>query len=312
MKKISIVMPVYNEEEILEVAYEKILKLIQKLKNYAFELIYVNDGSEDNSLKILKEIAQTNYDVKIVNFSRNFGSQSAIIAGLREVTGESAVIIDADLQDPVEVIPQMISLWEQGNDIVYGKRKKRKGEKIFKILSAKIFYWLLNVLSDTKIPKDTGEFRLVDKKVIKVINSLPEHNKFLRGLFAWCGFKQIAIEYERVPRNSGKSKFTLRKMLNLAKDGIFSFSTKPIEIIGKLGIFSILLSFGLMIYSIIGYILNSNNLIRGWTSIIVSITFFSGVQLMSLWIISQYIQRIYEESKNRPNYIVKEKINIEK
>lgn len=312
MKKISIVMPVYNEEEILEVAYEKILKLIQKLKNYAFELIYVNDGSEDNSLKILKEIAQTNYDVKIVNFSRNFGSQSAIIAGLREVTGEAAVIIDADLQDPVEVIPQMISLWEQGNDIVYGKRKKRKGEKIFKILSAKIFYWLLNVLSDTKIPKDTGEFRLVDKKVIKVINSLPEHNKFLRGLFAWCGFKQIAIEYERVPRNSGKSKFTLRKMLNLAKDGIFSFSTKPIEIIGKLGIFSILLSFGLMIYSIIGYILNSNNLIRGWTSIIVSITFFSGVQLMSLWIISQYIQRIYEESKNRPNYIVKEKINIEK
>lgn len=312
MKKISIVMPVYNEEVILKIAYEKILQMIQKLSNYKFEIIYVNDGSTDTSLKILMKIAERNYDVKIINLSRNFGSQNAIMAGLKEVTGDAVIIIDADLQDPVEVIPEMINLWKEGNDVVYGKRKKRKGENIFKLLSAKAFYCLLNVLSDTEIPKDTGEFRLVDKRVVNVINSLPEHNKFLRGLFAWCGFKQVALEYERVPRNRGKSKFTIKKMINLAKDGIFSFSTKPIEIIGKLGVFSILLSFGIMVYSIIGYMINSVNLVKGWTSIIVAITFFAGVQLMSLWIISQYIQRIYEESKDRPNYIVKEKINIEK
>lgn len=178
-------------------------------------------------------------------------------------------------------------------------------------MSAKVFYNTLNILSDVKIPKDTGEFRLVDRKVIDVINNLPEHNKFLRGLFSWVGFNQTPYYYERKPRSGGKSKFTLKKMINLAKDGIFSFSTKPLEVIGKLGIMSIILSFSILIYFVVSYFIDSSNLVRGWTSLMVAITFFSGVQLMSLWIIAQYIGKIYEESKDRPQYIIERKINIE-
>ena len=310
MKKISIIIPVYNEQSILKKSYDKIIDTISKIDKYCFEIIFINDGSTDNSWLILKQLVE-NEIVKAINLSRNFGTQSAIMAGLRSATGDAAVIIDADLQDPIEVLPDMISLWEEGNEVIYGKRKKRKGETIFKILSAKIFYSTINSLSDTEIPKDTGEFRLVDRKVIDVVNGLSEHNKFLRGLFSWVGFKQIPYEYVREPRSNGKSKFTLRKMMKLAKDGIFSFSVKPLELIGKIGFLSIILSFSMMIYFIVLYFIDPNNLVRGWTSLIVAITFFAGVQLMSLWVISEYIQRIYEESKNRPNYIIKDKINFD-
>ena len=311
MKKISIIIPVYNEQVILNKSYKKIKETIDKIDNYSFEIIFINDGSLDNSWLILEQIATEDKYVKAINLSRNFGTQSAIMAGLRSSKGDAAVIIDADLQDPIEVLPDMISLWEEGNEVIYGKRKKRKGETIFKVLTAKIFYTTLNSLSDIDIPKDTGEFRLVDRKVIDVVNRLSEHNKFLRGLFTWVGFKQVPYEYVREPRKGGRTKFTLKKMIKLAFDGIFSFSIKPLELIGKIGLLSVLLSFGMMVYFIILYFLNPGSLVRGWTSLIVAITFFAGVQLLSLWIIAEYIQRIYEESKNRPNYIIKDKINMD-
>ncbi len=206
----------------------------------------------------------------------------------------------------------MIKLWEQGNEVIYAKRKTREGESKFKLLTAKMFYKILNGLSDVEIPADTGDFRLVDKKVVEVINSMPEHNKFLRGLFSWVGFKQQPFEYERKERFAGKTKYPLKKMLKLASDGIISFSTKPLKIVGGLGIITIFISILLLLYSVISYIFNLNQLTPGWTSIMVAITLFSGVQLLSIWVISEYLARIYDESKKRPQYIISKTINIEK
>jgi len=310
MKKISIVVPVYNEEETLQKSYEIIKKTIDEIKNYECEIIFINDGSKDNTLEILENIAGENKNVKIISFSRNFGHQAAVTAGIKDVTGDCVVIIDADLQDPPELIPDMLKLWEDGNEVIYGKRKTRKGESAFKLLSAKMFYKILNALSDVEIPKDTGDFRLVDRKVVDVINQMPEHNKFLRGLFSWVGFKQIPYEYERKERYAGKTKYPLKKMWKLATDGIISFSTKPLKLVGGLGIITIILSIGILIYSLLSYIFKLNQLTPGWTSIMVAITLFSGVQLLSIWIISEYISRIYDETRNRPQYIIDKKINI--
>lgn len=311
MKKISLVIPMYYEEEVVEECYKRVKNVLESLEKYDYEVVFINDGSKDKTLEILEEIALYDKKVKVISFSRNFGHQAAVTAGLKETTGDAVIIIDADLQDPPEVIPNMIELWEEGNEVIYAQRQKRKGESIFKIFTAKMFYKTLNMMSDVDIPRETGDFRLVDKKVVDVINSLPEHNKFLRGLFSWVGFKQIAFKYERKERFAGKTKYPLKKMLKLASDGIISFSTKPLKIIGKLGIVSIIISFLVLIYSILSYIFKWNNLTAGWTSIMVSITFFAGVQLLSIWIMSEYISRIYDESKNRPQYIVDKKINID-
>lgn len=311
MKKVSIVIPAYNEEEVLNKLIERLAILINNTPKYEFEVIFVNDGSKDKTLEILEEIAQKEKRLKILSFSRNFGHQAAVTAGIKYVTGDAVVIIDADLQDPPELIPQMIELWEQGNEVIYGKRKKRKGESAFKLLSAKMFYKTLNALSDVEIPKDTGDFRLVDRKVIDVINQMPEHNKFLRGLFSWVGFKQYAFEYERQERKAGKTKYPFKKMKKLASDGIISFSTKPLKMLGGIGILSIIISIGILIYSLISYALKLNNLAPGWTSIMVTVTFLGGIQLLSVWIMSEYIARIYDETKQRPEYIIDKKINIE-
>ncbi len=313
MKKVSIVIPMYYEEEVANECYEKVSEVLKGIGDkYDYEIIFVNDGSKDKTLEILEEISKKDEKAKIISFSRNFGHQAAVTAGLREVTGDAIVIIDADLQDPPELIPQMLELWEQGNEVIYGKRKTRKGESAFKLLTAKMFYKTLNALSDVEIPKDTGDFRLVDRKVVDVINSLPEHNKFLRGLFSWVGFKQKAYEYERQERFAGKTKYPLKKMLKLASDGIISFSSKPIKLVGALGIISIIISIIILIYALISYIFQLNNLSAGWTSIMVAVTFFAGVQLLSLWVISEYIGRIYDEAKGRPQYIIDKKINFDK
>ena len=309
MKKISIVIPMYNEETVAKECYKRIISVLIELTTYDYELIVVDDGSKDKTLEIMGEIAKNDKKVKVISFSRNFGHQAAVTAGLKETTGDAVVIIDADMQDPPELIKDMIELWEDGNDVIYAVRKRRKGESIFKVLSAKMFYKLLYSLSDVEIPKDTGDFRLVDRKVVDVINSLPEHNKYLRGLFSWVGFKQKPIKYVRKERFAGKTKYPLKKMIKLAYDGIISFSNKPLKLIGSIGLLSILLSFILLIYSICSYIFNWNNLVPGWASIMVSISFFAGVQLVSIWIMSEYISRIYDESRNRPEYIIKKKIN---
>ena len=312
-----IVVPCYNEKDVLsltaKVLKEKMTALIdsEKIHN-ASKVLFVNDGSKDNTMEILEKITNMNRSVKAISFSRNFGHQCAVTAGLKYVTGDAIVIIDSDLQDPPELIPEMLKLWEEGNEVIYGKRKKRKGESKFKLLSASMFYRTLNALADVEIPKDTGDFRLVDRKVVDVINAMPEHNKFLRGLFSWTGFKQYAFEYERKERFAGKTKYPLKKMLKLATDGIIGFSTKPLKILGSLGLFSIFISFVILVYSILSFAFKWNNITPGWTSIMVAITFFAGVQLLSLWMISEYIGRIYDETKGRPQYIVDKKINIEK
>lgn len=309
-KKISVIIPMYFEEDVIEHCYARMTNSLSEINEYEYEIICIDDGSKDRSLGLLKEYSKNDSHIKIISFSRNFGHQAAVSAGLKYSNGDAVVIIDADLQDPPELIPQMVKLWEQGYDVIYGKRKSREGESAFKLLTAKMFYKTLNVLSDVEIPMDTGDFRLVDRKVVDVINNLPEHNKFLRGLFSWVGYNQIPLEYERKKRLAGKTKYPLRKMIRLAGDGIISFSNKPLKLVGGLGLFSIVMSFILLVYAIISYLFKLNDLSSGWTSIIVGITFFAGVQLLSLWVISEYIGRIYDEVKQRPQYIIKEKINF--
>ena len=312
MNKISVVIPMYYEEEVAHLCYDRVSTVLRSLSDkYEYEIIFVNDGSKDKTLKILKDIANNDKCVKVISFSRNFGHQAAVTAGIKYITGDAIVIMDADLQDPPELIPDMLKLWEEGNEVIYGKRKTRKGESAFKLLTAKMFYTFLNSMSEVEIPKNTGDFRLVDRKVIDVINSLPEHNKFLRGLFSWVGFEQKAFLYDRPERKLGTTKYPFKKMFKLASDGILSFSTKPMKIVGGLGVISILFSIAVLIYSLCSYFGQWNNLTPGWTSIMVCITFFAGVQLLSLWVLSEYISRIYDESKGRPEYIIKEKINID-
>ncbi len=310
MKKVSVVIPMYYEEEVARECYQRTKKVLEELQDYDYEMIFVNDGSKDKTLEILENTAKEDNKVKVISFARNFGHQVAVTAGLRYVTGDCILIIDSDMQDPPELLPEMIKLWEDGNEVIYGKRKIRKGESHFKLFTAKMFYKVLNGLSDVEIPKDTGDFRLVDRKVVDVINSMPEHNKFLRGLFSWVGFKQKAFEYERQERFAGKTKYPLKKMLKLAGDGIISFSTKPLKIIGGLGIISIIISFLILIYAILSYIFSWGNLTAGWTSLMVAITFFAGIQLTSIWMMSEYIARIYDDTKKRPEYIINKKINI--
>ena len=310
MKKISVVIPMYFEEEVVNECYNRTKSVLEGLEKYEYEIIFVNDGSQDKTLEILEKIAEDNKNVKVISFSRNFGHQAAVTCGLKYTTGDAVAIMDADMQDPPEVILDMIKLWEDGNEVIYAKRKTRKGETRFKLFTAKMFYKVLNGLSDVEIPKDTGDFRLADKKVIDVINSLPEHNKFLRGLFSWVGFKQIPFEYERKERFAGKTKYPLKKMLKLASDGITSFSTKPLKVLGALGIMSIIVSIILLIYAIISYVFRLNSLTPGWTSLMVTITLLGGMQLLSIWLISEYIGKIYDESKGRPEYIIDKTINI--
>ena len=310
MKKISLVIPMYYEEQVVEECYNRVTKVLKEIQDCEYEIIFINDGSKDNTLDILERIAKIDNNVKVISFSRNFGHQAAVTAGLKYVTGDVIVIMDADLQDPPELIPDMLKEWEKGYEVIYGKRKSRKGESVFKLLTAKAFYSTLNKLSDVEIPKDTGDFRMVDRKVVDVVNSLPEHNKFLRGLFSWVGFEQLAYEYDRKERFAGKTKYPFGKMLKLALDGILSFSTKPLKIVGGLGILSVIISFVILIYSLLSYIFKWNSLTPGWTSIMCTITFLGGIILISVWMIGEYIGRIYDEVKNRPQYIVKKTINI--
>ncbi len=311
MKKVSVVIPMYYEEEVAEECYKRVKGVLTSLENYDHEIIFINDGSKDKTLEILEEIASKDEKIKVVSFSRNFGHQCAVTAGIKYVTGDAIVIIDADLQDPPELIPEMLKYWENGYEVIYGKRKSREGESGFKLFTAKMFYKTLNALSDVEIPKDTGDFRLVDRKVIDVVNSLPEHNKFLRGLFSWVGFNQTPFEYERKERFAGKTKYPLKKMLKLAGDGILSFSTKPLKLVGVLGGLSVVISFIILVYSILSFAFKWNNLAAGWTSLMVTMTFMFGITLISIWMLSEYIARIYDEVRGRPQYIIKKKINID-
>ncbi|MBP1744592.1 MAG: glycosyl transferase family 2 [Firmicutes bacterium] len=306
---ISIVVPMYFEEEVAEECYKRLKKVMDGVAlNY--EIIFVNDGSKDKTFDILKKFAEVDKAVKIINFARNFGHQTAVTAGIFESKGDAVVIIDADLQDPPELIIDMIEKWKSGYDVVYAKRKKRKGETWFKLVTAKYFYKFLAYMSDVDIPTDTGDFRLMSRNVVDVFKSMPERNRFVRGMVSWVGFEQDYIEYERDERFAGVTKYPFKKMLKFASDGIIAFSSKPLRFMTLLGGVTIVLAFIILIYSLIVKLAGFDTE-PGWTSLMVAITFFSGVQLFSLGIIGEYIARIYDESKNRPLYVIKEKINFE-
>lgn len=309
-KLISIVVPMYFEEEVAKECYTRLSNVVIK-NNLDYELIFVNDGSTDKTLQILEELAKKDSHVKVISFSRNFGHQIAVTAGIDKSKGDAVIIIDADLQDPPELIPQMIRLWEEGNDVVYGKRKKRDGESLFKLTTAKLFYRVLNKMSSVEIPMDTGDFRLIDRKVVEALKKMPEHNRFLRGMSSWIGFKQIPLEYERKERFAGETKYPLKKMIKFAEDGIFSFSSKPLKLVEHLGFDSILVSLVVFIYLLIKISLGTSVSSVGWITTLTVACFIGGIQLISVGIVGEYIARIYDESKCRPLYIVDKEINLD-
>ena len=306
MKKVSIVVPMYYEEEMVNACYLELKKVLDHLKNYDYEIIFVNDGSKDKTLPLLEKIAKKDKQAKIISLSRNFGHQAAVSAGLKHVSGDAIVIIDADLQDPPKVIIEMLKLWEKGYEVIYGKRKLRKGESFFKLFTAKMYYKFLNRMSSVNIPKDTGDFRLVDRKVVDVMNSLPEHNKFLRGLFSFIGFKQTELLYERDKRYAGETKYTLKKMLKLSSDGIIGFSYKPLSLICIISLLSLIVAITFLILLLIFPKYYMTFLL------ICLFSFNTSIITICIWILSLYISRIYDEVRNRPSYIIDKMINLNK
>ncbi|MBN2165255.1 MAG: glycosyltransferase family 2 protein [Marinilabiliaceae bacterium] len=307
---ISIIIPCYNEELVILETYKKLTDEIKKL-NEKYELIFINDGSNDSTLSILKEIATKDNLVKIINLSRNFGHQNAVTAGINNCNGDIAVIIDADLQDPPSAIPLMIEkMQSESANVVYGVRKDREGETWIKLLTAKIFYRLLNKLSDVSFPLDTGDFRIIDRSVINQFNSLKEKNKYIRGLISWMGYKQIPFYYSRQARFAGETKYPFKKMLKLALTSIFYFSKKPLDIAISLGIISVSIGLIYVLWVFISIIFSLGHVVTGWTSTIVIIVFFGGIQLLTTGILGKYIGNLFDEAKNRPEYIIENKINF--
>ncbi|BCI62402.1 glycosyltransferase family 2 protein [Coprobacter secundus] len=309
--KLSVIIPCYNEEAVLETSYTRFSNVLQST-GYDYEMIMVNDGSKDQTLKILSTFAQKDKNIKIISFSRNFGHQNAVTAGLHNCSGDIAVIIDADLQDPPEVIPEMVEVYKKEKcNVVYAVRNKRKGESFFKLITAKLYYRTLNYLSDYSFPVDTGDFRLVDRKVLETFRQFPEKHKYLRGLFSWMGFKQIPFYYNRDERAAGETKYSFQKMIKLASVGIFGFSKKPLKLAISLGTISILVALVMVIWIIYLQIFAQDNVVQGWSSTIITILFLGGIQLFTIGILGEYIGNIFDETKNRPEYIIQEKINFE-
>jgi len=306
----SIVIPVLNEEKVLNELYKRLTKVMTDIGE-SYEIIFINDGSTDNSLKIMKQLHTHDKRIKIIDFSRNFGHQIAITAGIDFTSGDAVITIDADLQDPPEVIPDLIKKWKEGYEVIYGIREKRKGENFFKKITALIFYRLINKMTMINMPPDSGDFRLIDKKVVNNLKNIRENNRYVRGLTYWIGFKQIGVPYERDKRFAGKSKYPIKKLFKLAYDAIFSFSNFPLKIATYFGFIVSFLSFLYLIYALI-IKLFTNSVIHGWTSLMISILFLGGVQLICLGIIGEYIARINDEVKKRPLYIIKEIIDEDK
>lgn len=305
MKKITILVPAYNEEESLPFLYERVSKIMNEMENYEFELLFVNDGSKDNTLKEIKELRSKDNRVSYVDFSRNFGKEIGMIAGLDYATGDCVIIMDADLQDPPELIPEMIALWEEGYDDVYAQRKSRKGETWLKKFTSKMYYKVLQSLTKVPIQKDTGDFRLLDRRCVNALKKMRETSRCLKSMFSWIGYNKKAIYYDRDPRIAGKTKWNYKKLIDLAIDGITAFTTSPLRISTYLSIPTFLALVVYFIYVIIKCI-RLNVAIQAFQAIILLILFFSGVQIILIGIMGEYLGRIFNESKNRPLYLVNE------
>jgi len=304
-KLLSIVIPCYNEQEVITETIKRLKAFAEGLKNLQVEFIFVDDGSRDQTRTMLKSFASDDSRIKIVGFARNFGHQIAVTAGVDAARGDAVVLIDADLQDPPEVVHEMIKKWEEGYDVVYGTRTERPGESAFKLATARLFYRVLNKLSSVPIPLDTGDFRLMSRPVVDVLRAMPERDRFIRGMVSWVGFKQIALPYKRAQRFAGETKYPLKKMLTFAFDGILSFSSKPLEL-------SLVLGMGITALSTLGTlgIIAQRIFVGNWVSleliVLVAVSLLGGLQLLCMGILGQYIGRIYNEIKNRPLYTVQE------
>ena len=305
----SVVIPLYNEEEVVLECIRRVSGVLEDIDG-DYEVIFVNDGSRDRTMELVQKECEKNRKLKVLSFSRNFGHQIAITAGMDHAQGDAVIVMDADLQDPPEVIKDLIAKYKEGYDVVYAVRSKRKGETFFKKFTSKIFYRFLRYMCSIDIPVDTGDFRLISRKVCNVMKNLTERNRYVRGLVSWVGFKQAAVEYVREERFAGETKYPLRKMLKLSMDGITSFSTKPLTMSKNLGFLTAAAGFIYMIVVVLKKFVFGRT-VQGWASLAVLILLLGGIQLIMLGFIGEYIARIFDESKNRPLYIIEEKINIE-
>ncbi len=302
-KLLSLVVPAFNEEEAMEQSFERTYRAMSSI-GYPFEIIYIDDGSRDRTWEIISRLAREHEEVKALRFSRNFGHQLAVTAGMDEAKGDAVIIMDADLQDPPEVIADMVKAWEQGADIAYGKRMHRKGETAAKKFTAWCYYRLLNFMSAYPIPLDTGDFRLLDKAVADEFKVLREHNRFLRGMSAWLGYNAVPVEYVREERCAGKTKYTLKKMLRLAADGIFGFSSRPLTLIGWAGLAVLCIALLGLIATIACAAVTG---VPGWLWAVCALVLLDGVILCAMGVQGAYTQRIYDEVKGRPLYIITER-----
>lgn len=308
---ISVVVPVYCEEQTIDEMYGRLTLVLDALAPaYDSEVIVVNDGSEDASLDLLLAIATRDKRVRVIDLARNFGHQLAITAGLDHCSGDAVVLIDGDLQDPPEVIPEMIERWRAGVDVVYGQRRQRSGESRFKRATAKTFYRLMNWLSDVRMPLDTGDFRLLDRVVVDVLRGMREENRYLRGMVAWVGFRQEALFYERDSRFAGTSKYTFGKMMRLALDGLASFSSRPLVLSAQMGAVVTLVAFLYLLWIIGNKIADPSATVQGWASVLVAVLFLGGVQLLSVGILGVYLGRVFGETKGRPLYVIAHRVGF--
>ncbi len=305
MRKITILIPAYNEEESLPFLYERVSKIMNEIRNYEFELLFVNDGSKDKTLDEIKKMREEDSRISYVDFSRNFGKEIAMIAGMDYATGDCVIIMDADLQDPPELIPEMIKLWEQGYDDVYARRRSRKGETWLKKFTSKMYYKVLQSLTKVEIQKDTGDFRLLDKRCVNALRKMRETGRCSKSMFSWIGYNKKEILYDRDPRIAGKTKWNYKKLMDLAIDGITSFTTSPLRISTYLSIPTFMALFIYFIYVIVKCI-RLHIAIQAFQATILLILFFSGVQIILIGIMGEYLGRIFNESKNRPLYLVDE------
>jgi len=302
MPELSIVIPIYNEEENIPVLFERLNGVISQLK-IGSELIFINDGSKDNSIALIKDLAIKNSNIKYIDFSRNFGHQVAVSAGLDHCAGKAVIIIDADLQDPPELINDLYNKWNEGYEVVYAKRRARQGENFLKRFTAKMFYRILQKITSINIPVDTGDFRLIDRKVVDVLRQMTEQEKVLRGQISWIGFRQTFVEYDRDARYAGKTGYTYKKMLRFALDGITSFSNLPLKFATFTGFVVSGITFVMILVALYARFI-SKNYVPGWTSIMLSVLFLGGVQLICIGIIGEYISRLSANIRKRPLYII--------
>jgi polyisoprenyl-phosphate glycosyltransferase len=307
---ISIVVPCLNEQEVLRDTNRRLVAVLEQLPQ-RFEIVYVDDGSTDRTPEILGELQADDERIRVVRFSRNFGHQMAITAGLEHASGDAVAIIDADLQDPPEVIADFVAKWMDGFDVVYGVRSERQGETAFKLWTAKVFYRLIGKLSDTEIPLDTGDFRLMGRRVVDALLAMPERDRFVRGMVSWLGFSQTAVPYRRAARAAGITKFSLFKMLRFATDGIVSFSILPLRLATWVGFAASGIALLGILITVVERLMGVEGLVKGWASILVAILFIGGVQLICMGIIGEYVGRIYGESKRRPLYVVRERMGFQ-